>query len=140
MVIEPRSIEDGPALVGALSAIRGDPEFRPSLDIYVDCNALEAIPSCDDVKQLARLCVSCPHADVPSRWALIASWRPVNEAARFFATAIAAPNVACRVFEAWSDARVWLAATRPKPSLDAPWLGPSQALNELMRRSRKASR
>ena len=140
IVIELRSITDGLALLGALRAIRSDPQFRPSLDIFVDCNALRTIPSCEDVKALARLCISCPHTETPNRWALIATWRPINDAARFFATVIAAPNVALRVFDAWSDARLWLAATRPESTHDTPWIGPSRALNELMRRSKTPSR
>jgi hypothetical protein len=140
VVIELRSITNCPALLEALRAIRSDPSFHASLDIYVDCNALRGIPSSEHVKQLARLCVSCPRTEAASRWALIATWRPINEAARFFATLIAAPNVALRVFEAWSDARVWLAATRPDTGIDTPWIGPSRALNELMRRSRAANR
>jgi hypothetical protein len=140
VVIELRSITDGLSLISALRAIRSDPQFRPSLNIFVDCNALRTIPSCEDVKQLARLCISCPHTGMPSRWALIATWRPINDAARFFATAIAAPNVALRVFDAWSDARLWCAATRPEPTPDTPWIGPSRALNELMRRSKAPTR
>jgi hypothetical protein len=139
VVVELRSITDGPALLGALRAIRSDPDFHSSLDVYVDCNTLRGIPSGDDVKRIARLCVTCPHSEAPSRWALIATWRPINEAARFFAAAIAAPNVALRVFETWSDARVWLAATRTTPA-EHSWVGPSPALNQLMRGSSAANR
>jgi len=136
IVIEVLSVDDAPALLSSLREIRTDLRFRSSLDICVDCNTLRGIPSCEQLKRLARLCVSCPHSEASSRWAIVATWRPINEAARFFATAISAPNVALRVFDAWSDAQVWLAATRPVSRQDVPWIGPSRALNELMRRAR----
>jgi hypothetical protein len=134
LAIELLSIDDGPALVAAFSQICIDPHFRPSYDVGVDCNTLRGIPSGEDVKRLARLCVACPRSNAPSHWALIAAWRPLNDAARFFATAVSAPNVTLRVFQAWSDARMWLASMRAvTPS--APWIGPSRALNDLMVRS-----
>jgi hypothetical protein len=139
VVIELRSIADGPALLAGLRELRSDPHFRPSLDLYVDCNALRRIPSGEDIKQLARLWVSCPRTSAAVRCALIATWRPLNEAARFFATAIAAPNVTLQVFEAWSDARLWLAATRVESATGDPWIGPSRAINTLMRRPRPGS-
>ena len=139
LVIEPLLIENPPALLAALRDIKADLRYRPSLDICVDCNSLRRVPSRDQLKCLARSCVAHPRAEAPSRWALVATWRPINEAARFFATAISAPNVALRVFETWSDAHVWLSAMRPASQQEVPWVGPSRALNELMQRSRRSS-
>jgi hypothetical protein len=135
LTIELLSIEDGPALLAAWREIRTDSQFCSSLDVCIDCNLLRGIPSCDDVKQLARLCVACPRSEAPSHWALIATWRPLHDAARFFATAVSAPNVTLRVFEALSDARLWLATMRPVTPEATPWIGPSRALNRLMQRS-----
>ena len=138
IVIELLSIEDGPALLAALRGIQADPEFRRSLDVCVDCNTLRVIPSCDEVKRLARIIVASPRSEAPSHWALIATWRPLHDAARFFSTAVSAPNMTLRVFDAWSDARMWLATTRPASEDGTPWIGPSRALNELMLRSTAA--
>jgi len=135
LIIEVLSVANASALLAALREIRTDPQFRPSLDVYVDCNTLEEIPSCEHVKHVARLCVTGPRAEIPQRCALIATWRPIHDAARFFATAVGAPSLVLRVFETWSDAEVWLATTRPMPREAMPWIGPSRALNELMRRS-----
>ena len=140
LVIEVLSIDDGPALLSSLRDIRTDPRFRRSLDVCVDCNALRGIPSCDDVKRLARACVACPRGESPGHWALIATWRPLHDAARLFATAVSAPNVTLRVFHAWSDARLWLATMRPATPHRAPWVGPSRALNDLMRQPGGGSR
>ena len=139
LVIEPLSIENPSSLLAALRDITSDLRYRSSLDVCVDCNSLRRVPSCDQLKQLARFCVAHPRGEAPSRWAFVATWRPINEAARFFATAISAPNVALRVFETWSDAHVWLSATRPVTHQEVPWVGPSRALNELMQRSRRSS-
>jgi len=135
LVIELLSIKDGPALLSALGAIRMDPHFRSSLDVCIDCNTLRRIPSCDDVKELARLCVGCPRSDGPSRWALIATWRPLHDAARLFSMAVSAPNVTLRVFQAPSDARMWLSTTKPIADDRAPWIGPSRAINQLLKPS-----
>src|SRR5690349_14613545 len=135
IIIELLSIEDGAALLTALRDIRTDPDFCPSFDVCVDCNLLREIPSCEDVKRLARLCVECPRSGSTSRWALVATWRPIYDAARFFATVVSAPNRTLRVFHAWSDVRVWLGTTMPPGREDVPWIGPSRALNELIRRS-----
>jgi hypothetical protein len=139
VVVELCSVDDGPALLTALGEIRADPLFRPSYHVCVDCNGLRAIPSCEDVKRLARLCVACPRVNAPSHWALLATWRPINEAARFFATAVSAPNVTLRVFQTWSDARVWFATTRPDEE-ESSWIGPSRALNEIIGRSKVIGR
>jgi len=135
LIVELLSIEDGPALLTALRDIKTDPRFRSSLDVCVDCNTLRGIPSCDDVKRLARVCVAFPHADVPRHWALIATWRPLYDAARFFSTAVSAPKVTLRVFHAWSDVRLWLATTKPPKAEETAWIGPSPALNHLLRQS-----
>jgi len=140
LVIQVTSIADGPALLAALREIKTDPLFRPSLDVCVDCNTLRVIPTSEEIKELARLCVACPRSESKNRWVLIATWRPIYEAARFFATAVSAPNVILRVFEAWSDARVWLATTRAAALQATPWIGPSRALNELIRRSAEGGR
>jgi hypothetical protein len=140
LVVELLSITDGPALLEALREIRADPRFTAALDICIDCNRLRAIPSCDEVKELARICVAFPRSGGARHWALIATWRPLYDAARFFATAVSAPRVTLRVFHAWSDARMWLATTRPTPADGAPWIGPSRALNELMSRSTENKR
>jgi hypothetical protein len=140
ITVELLAIDDELELLAALQRIPRDPAFRPGFNVYVDCNSLRRIPSCEDVKRLARLCVACPRPGAPSRWALIATWRPIFEAARFFATAVSAPNVSLRVFHALSDARMWFAVTAPAPDSTAaePWVGPSPVLNELVRRSRVA--
>ena len=140
VIIEVLSIEDGPALLSALRGVRADLSFRASFDVCVDCNTLRAIPSGDDVKRLARACVACPHDEAPKHWALIATWRPLYDAARFFATAVSAPNVTLRVFHAWSDARVWLAAMKPAVSIDTPWVGPSRTLNQILQQPTGARR
>ena len=135
LVVELLSIADGPALLEALREIRADPRFSASLDICIDCNTLRRIPSCEEVKQLARLCVGCARSDGASRCALIATWQPLHDAARLFSMAVSAPNVTLRVFEASSDARMWLATTRPMPEDHAAWIGPSRAINQLLKPS-----
>jgi len=140
LVIELLSIEDGPALLAALREIRTDLRFRPSLDVCIDCNTLRGIPSCEDVKELARLCVACPRPQGLRHWAMIATWRPLNDAARFFSTAVSAPNVTLRVFDAWSDARLWLATMRSETPDTASWIGPSRSLNDLVSRSGRSDR
>lgn len=133
LVIEVLSIDDGPALFAALRSIRRDVQFDACRTACVDCTMLRTIPSPDDVARIARAFIGWRQTDGPTQWAFIAAWTPIYDAARAF---IATPGLfSCTlgVFETWSDVRVWLAAT--KPLAEGPsWIGPSKALNELMRR------
>jgi hypothetical protein len=135
IVIEPLSIAKAPALLTALRAIKTDPQFRSTLDVCVDCNSLREIPTRHDIRRLARLCGLMNRADVPSRWALIATWRRIQDAAFLFAHALPASHVTSHVFLTWSDALVWLRSERPPAANDIPWIGPSFARDELLRRS-----
>ena len=135
LVIEPLSIATTPALLSALRTIKTDPLFRPGLDVCIDCNALREIPSPKDIKRLARLCGGADPSCGLSRWALIATWRRIRDAACLFSDTVRTPSVTSHVFETWSDALVWLRSGRPPAANDMPWIGPSLARDELIRRA-----
>ena len=143
LVIEVLSTEDAPAVRAALRGIQADPRFRASLDVCVNCNTLSAVPTPEDVRLLARLCAGRPCGEEARNWALIATWQPLYDAARAFSTSVRAPKVTIRVFQAWSDARMWLSTTRTTRAITphgAPWIGPSSALNALIRRTGLSTR
>jgi len=138
VAIDLASIDDEREILASLQRITRDPAFRRGFNVYVDCNHLRRIPSCEELRRLARACARAPRTEVTCRLALIAGWRPIHEAARFFATVVTAPNISLRVFEAWSDARLWFAVTTPDTTESMPWVGPSPILNNLVRRFRAA--
>jgi hypothetical protein len=135
IVVEALSVTNGPALLSALRAIKADPQFGPGLDVCIDCNRLRDVPSLCEVRRLARLCARLTCADAPSRWALIATWRRIRDMACLFSDAAPATRVTSHVFQTWSDAMAWLRAERPPAANDIPWVGPTLARDELIRRS-----
>jgi len=106
------SVDDAAAVIQALQQIRLSPSFRRDLSVCVDCRYLSRAPDVDNVRAMAELWPRGAMSDLTGRCAIVASASWAYGSARSFAAFARARIDRVRVFDACSDALLWLGVGR----------------------------
>ena len=136
--IELLEIESASALVAEFLQMQQNPAIAAAQSICVECSYLSGVPTPHKVRELAMAFVAQTHGEVRGRWAIVATWSWIYDAARLFVTLASAPASNVRVFKSREAALEWLAPTARPRSLDRTqsWAREARVLQEIARRGK----